>query len=136
MIDLTKVYKEIWRNLSNLSSCQILDYIPYGYKNFPYAYIGGLYTNDDSTKNAEGLSCELYINIYSAYKGRKEILEIINEINKLMNKDINTEEYSIFIYKGRHTVIQDKDNIGFGTTDNNTYFHAVLIYEVKVYENK
>ena len=114
MIDLTKVYKEIWRNLSNLSSCQILDYIPYGYKNFPYAYIGGLYTNDDSTKNAEGLSCELYINIYSAYKGRKEILEIINEINKLMNKD----------------------NIGFGTTDNNTYFHAVLIYEVKVYENK
>ena len=125
MIDLTVIHKQIWSKLSK-ASCKVLDYVPFGSKDFPYAYLGGLYTNDDNTKNTEGLSCELYINVYSAYRGRKEILEMINEINNLMNQDMSTDEYSIFMRQGKHSIIQDVDK------DKNSYYHAVLIYEVNI----
>ena len=125
MIDLTVIHKQIWSKLSK-ASCKVLDYVPFGSKDFPYAYLGGLYTNDDNTKNTEGLSCELYINVYSAYKGRKEILEIINKVNESMNKSMSNDEYSIFVRQGRHSVIQDVDR------DKNNYYHAVLIYEINI----
>ena len=130
MIDLTVIHKQIWSKLSK-ASCKVLDYVPFGSKDFPYAYLGGLYTNDDNTKNTEGLSCELYINVYSAYKGRKEILGIVNEIDEIMSQDMSTEEYTVYIKKGRHAITQDKDKLGW-TTDNNVYFHAVLIYEINI----
>lgn len=134
MINLTEVYKIIWTTLSKVS-CKLLDYIPYGFSDFPYAYIGGLHINDDNTKNTEGLSCELYVNVFSAYKGRKEILELVNEIDQLMGQDISTEEYTIFIRKGRHAITQDTDKMGWNT-DNNIYFHAVLIYDININNNK
>lgn len=125
MIDLSKAYQIIWGNISKLNY-NVVDYIPYNSISYPYIQIGGLYTNDDNTKNTEGLSCELYINVYSAYKGRKEILEMINEINNLMNQDMSTDEYSIFMRQGKHSIIQDVDK------DKNSYYHAVLIYEVNI----
>lgn len=125
MIDLSKVYQIIWGNISKLKY-DVVDYIPYDSILYPYVQVGGLYTNDDNTKNTEGLSCELYINVYSAYKGRKEILEIINKVNESMNKSMSNDEYSIFVRQGRHSVIQDVDR------DKNNYYHAVLIYEINI----
>lgn len=125
MIDLSKVYQIIWGNISKLKY-DVVDYIPYDSISYPYVQVGGLYTNDDNTKNTEGLSCELYINVYSAYKGRKEILEIINKVNESMNKSMSNDEYSIFVRQGRHSVIQDVDR------DKNNYYHAVLIYEINI----
>lgn len=130
MIDLSKVYQIIWGNISKLKY-DVVDYIPYDSISYPYVQVGGLYTNDDNTKNTEGLSCELYINVYSAYKGRKEIIGIVNEIDEIMSQDMSTEEYTVYIKKGRHAITQDKDKLGW-TTDNNVYFHAVLIYEINI----
>lgn len=131
MIDLVDVYKMIWSNMSQLS-CPLFDYVPYGSDNYPYAYIGGLYTREDNTKNTEGISCELYVNIYSAYKGRKEILELMNEIDGLMSKDMSDDEYTVFVHRGRHTVMQKQEQLGMGVTDNNIFYHAVLIYDIEV----
>ena len=125
MIDVSKVYQIIWGNISKLKY-DVVDYIPYDSISYPYVQVGGLYTNDDNTKNTEGLSCELYINVYSAYKGRKEILEIINKVNESMNKSMSNDEYSIFVRQGRHSDIQDVDR------DKNNYYHAVLIYEINI----
>ena len=133
MIDIGKIYKEIWSNISSLSY-NVVDYVPYDLP-YPYIQLGGLYTNDDNTKNTEGLSCELYVNVYSAYKGRKEILEIINNVNEIMNQDMSTDEYSIFVRQGKHAITQKKDSNGWGKTDHDMYFHAVLIYEINITKN-
>ena len=135
MIDLTDIHKIIWSNLETLS-CDLFDYVPYGLTDFPYAYIGGLYTRDNDTKNTDGLSCELYINIISAYKGRKEVLQLMNEVNQLMDQDMSTDKYSVFVRQGRHVVTQEKDEVGWGKNDNNTFYHAVLIFDIDIHENK
>lgn len=131
MINLTDVYKIVYTRLDKIS-CNLYDYVPYGLLDFPYVYIGGLYNRDNSVKNNEELSCELYINVISAYRGRKEILDIMNEIINLMNQDMSTNEYSIVAKQGRHTVSQIRDNVGWGKSDNNTFYHAVLIYEINI----
>lgn len=131
MIDLTAVYKLIWDKLSKLS-CNIYDYVPYGLLDFPYAYVGGFYTKEDNTKNTEGISCELYINVISAYRGRKEILELMNQVNEIMNQDFSDEEYTIFIKQGRHAIAQEKDEVGWGKNDNNVFYHAVLVFDIEI----
>lgn len=131
MIDLTAVYKLIWDKLSKLS-CNIYDYVPYGLLDFPYAYVGGFYTKEDNTKNTEGISCELYINIISAYRGRKEILELMNQVNNIMSQDFSNDKYTIFIKQGRHAIAQEKDEVGWGKNDNNAFFHAVLVFDIDV----
>ena len=135
MIDLTAVYKLIWDKLSKLS-CNIYDYVPYGQLNFPFAYVGGFYTKDDNTKNTEGISCELYINIISAYRGRKEVLELMDQVNNIMSQDFSNDEYTIFIKQGRHAISQEKDEVGWGKNDNNIFYHAVLVFDIEVKKNK
>lgn len=133
MIDLTAVYKLVWDKLDKLS-CNIYDYIPYGLLDFPYAYIGGLYTREDNTKDTEGISCELYVNIISAYRGRTEVLGLMNEVNSLMKQDLSNEEYTIFVRQGRHTTMKEKDEVGWGKNDNNVFYHAVLIFDIEVHK--
>ena len=130
MIDLTAVYKLVWDKLNEPKklSCDVYDYVPYGELNFPYAYLGGFYTKEDNTKNTEGISCELYINIISAYRGRKEIHDI-------MAQDINSKDYTIFIKQGRHAISQEKDEVGWGKNDNNAFFHAVLVFDIDIKKN-
>lgn len=135
MINTVDIYKIVWDNLEALS-CDTFDYVPYGLTDFPYAYIGGLYTRDNDTKNTDGLSCELYINIISAYRGRKEVLELMDEVNQLMEHDMSTSEYSIFVRQGRHAVTLEKDEVGWGKNDNNAFYHAVLIFDINVNEIK
>ena len=131
MIDLTAVYKLIWDKLSKLS-CNIYDYVPYGLLDFPYAYVGGFYTKEDNTKNTDGISCELYVNTISAYRGRKETLELMNQVNEIMSQDFSNDEYTIFIKQGRHAIAQEKDEVGWGKNDNNVFFHAVLVFDIEV----
>jgi hypothetical protein len=134
MIDLTAVHKLIWDKLSKLS-CNIYDYVPYGLLDFPYAYVGGFYTKEDNTKNTEGISCELYINIISAYRGRKEILELMNQVNNIMSQDFSNDKYTIFIKQGRHAISQEKDEVGWGKNDNNVFYHAVLVFDIEIKKN-
>ena len=138
MIDLTAVYKLVWDKLNEPKklSCDVYDYVPYGELNFPYAYLGGFYTKEDNTKNTEGISCELYVNIISAYRGRKEILELMNQVNNIMNQDINSKDYTVFIKQGRHAIELKKDEVGWGKNDNNAFFHAVLVFDIEVKKNK
>lgn len=133
MIDLTAVYKLVWSKLSELS-CSIYDYIPYGQLDFPYAYIGGFYTKEDNTKNTEGISCELYVNIISAHRGRGELLGLMNQVNSLMKQDLSDEEYTIFVRQGRHTTMKEKDEVGWGKNDNNVFYHAVMVFDIEVHK--
>ena len=135
MINITDIYQIVWKNLEKVS-CDCFDYVPYGLTDFPYVYMGGLYTRDNDTKNTDGLSCELYINIISAYRGRKEVLELMDEVNKLMENDMSTKKYSIFARQGRHVVELKKDEVGWGKNDNNAFYHAVLIFDIEIHEIK
>ena len=78
------------------------------------------------------ISCELYVNVVSAYRGRKEVLDLIDEVNELMKNDMSTDDYFIYVRQGRHAVMQKKDEVGWGKNDNNVFYHAALNYDIYI----
>ena len=76
-MDLLEVQRIIYERISLLNYTIVDDFAIYQQANTPYIQISDLYINDDNTKNTEGMVVEQYISVYSSYKGKKEILEII-----------------------------------------------------------
>lgn len=132
MINIVELQQAIWNKL-NESDRTIVDYIEYNQIDPPYVRIGDLYVDDNSVKNAKGLRCEQFINIYSIYSGKKELLEIIDEINDLM-LDLQIEGYYVYVKRGTQTVMLDTDRKTiFSNRDSQVkYYHALLKYEIYI----
>ena len=132
MINIVELQQAIWNQLSN-SAYTVVDYIEYNSIEPPYVQIGNLYVDDNSVKNAKGLRCEQYINIYSIYKGKKELLEIIDEINDLM-LDLQIDGMYVYVKRGTQTVMLDTDRKTiFSNRDSQVkYYHALLKYEIYI----
>lgn len=132
MINIVELQQAIWNQLSN-STYTVVDYIEYNSIEPPYVQMGNLYVDDNSVKNAKGLRCEQYINIYSIYKGKKELLEIIDEINDLM-LDLQIEGFYVYVKRGTQTVMLDTDRKTiFSNRDSQVkYYHALLKYEIYI----
>ena len=67
-----------------------------------------------------------YINIYSAYAGKKEILEISQAVSEVMKDKKVYEEYTIYIKEDRKTIMLDMDK------NDNRFYHAVLIFNLHI----
>lgn len=132
MINIVELQQAIWNKL-NESNRTIVDYIEYNQIDPPYVRIGDLYIDDNSVKNAKGLRCEQFINIYSIYSGKKELLEIIDEINDLM-LDLQIEGFYVYVKRGTQTVMLDTDRKTiFSNRDSQVkYYHALLKYEIYI----
>lgn len=125
-MDLLEVQRIIYERISLLNYTIVDDFAIYQQANTPYIQISDLYINDDNTKNTEGMVVEQYISVYSSYKGKKEILEITQQINEIMKDRVTNEDYSIYIEKDRRTIMLDFDNNG------NKFYHAVLIFRLYI----
>lgn len=128
MINILEVQQAIWEQLSN-SQYVVVDYVDYNTVEPPYVQLGELYIDDDSVKNREGLRCEQYINLYSTYDGKKELLEMIEEINELMlGLDIG------YVSRGSQSVmlILDRKNTYENRDSQVKYYHALLKYEIYI----
>lgn len=128
MIDLIKIQKFIFDRISQLDYTVVDDFAIYEQAKTPYIQLSNLYIDNDNTKNTEGMVIEQYINVYSSYKGKKEILEITQEISSVMNgkASITDEEYSIYIEEDTKTIMLDFDENG------NRFYHAVLIFKIHI----
>lgn len=126
MIDLIKVQKFIFDRISQLSYTIVDDFAIYEQAKTPYIQLSNLYIDNDNTKNTEGMVIQQYINVYSRYKGKKEILQIAQAISSVMNGKAKIEEYSVYIEEDTKTIMLDFDNNG------NIFYHSVMIFKIHI----
>ena len=126
MIDLIKVQKLVYDRLSTLEYPVVDEFTLYQEVEPPFIQLGSLYINDTNTKNSEHMVVQQYINIYSAYAGKKEILEISQAVSEVMKDKMVYEEYTIYIKEDRKTIMLDMDK------NDNRFYHAVLIFNLHI----
>ena len=126
MIDLIQVQKLVYDRLSTLEYPVVDEFTLYQEVEPPYIQLGSLYISDNNTKNSEHMVVQQYINIYSAYAGKKEILEISQAVSEVMKDKMVYEEYTIYIKEDRKTIILDMDK------NDNRFYHAVLIFNLHI----
>ena len=134
MINLIQVQQAVWNNLTTIPYT-VVDYIEFDSIEPPFIQLGKIYIDDESVKNNEGIKCQQYINIYSNYSGKKELLEMVDAVSEKMTA-LSIEGYAVYVKQGTTTVMIDKDKFSsiFPRTDrnNNKFYHAVLKFDIHI----
>ena len=134
MINLIQVQQAVWDNLTTIPYT-VVDYIDFDSIEPPFIQLGKIYIDDESVKNNEGIKCQQYINIYSNYSGKRELLEMVDAVSEKMTA-LSIEGYAVYVKQGTTTVMIDKDKFSsiFQRTDrnNNKFYHAVLKFDIHI----
>ena len=134
MINLIQVQQAVWNNLTTIPYT-VVDYIDFDSIEPPFIQLGKIYIDDESVKNNEGIKYQQYINIYSNYSGKKELLEMVDAVSEKMTA-LSIEGYAVYVKQGTTTVMIDKDKFSsiFQRTDrnNNKFYHAVLKFNIHI----
>mgnify|MGYP003481419840 FL=1 len=134
MINLIQVQQAVWNNLTTIPYT-VVDYIDFDSIEPPFIQLGKIYIDDESVKNNEGIKCQQYINIYSNYSGKRELLEMVDAVSEKMTA-LSIEGYAVYVKQGTTTVMIDKDKFSsiFQRTDrnNNKFYHAVLKFDIHI----
>ena len=135
MINFIKVQEAIWEAVNTITKYPVLDYVEFDSINPPIIRLGNLYFDDNSVKNNEGIKVQQYINIYSTYSGKKEAIEMMDEVNRAM-KTVAIDGHDVRVKQGNLRLYIDKDRTGsiFQRMDrnNNKFYHAVLVYDIYI----
>ena len=135
MINFIKVQEAIWEAVNTITKYPVLDYVEFDSINPPIIRLGKLYFDDNSVKNNEGIKAQQYINIYSTYSGKKEAIEMMDEVNRAM-KTVAIDGHQVDVKQGNLRLYVDKDRTGsiFQRMDrnNNKFYHAVLVYDIYI----
>ena len=135
MINFIKVQEAIWEAMNTITKYPVLDYVEFDSINPPIIRLGNLYFDDNSVKNNEGIKAQQYINIYSTYSGKKEAIEMMDEVNRAM-KTVAIDGHDVRVKQGNLRLYIDKDRTGsiFQRMDrnNNKFYHAVLVYDIYI----
>lgn len=141
MIKLSKVYEQIFKRINalgeNNDNLHVYDELRDDAK-WPFIRIDYSYNRDKSGKNYDGTTYYQYIHVFSVYKGRKEVLEIVDKINEALSEPIVTEDFIAMPYIERNEIANRSDTIGgqkTGYNTNETYRHAILVYKYIIYDN-
>ena len=134
MVNLIGIQQAVWNNLTTIPYT-VVDYIDFDSIEPPFIQLGKIYIDDESVKNNEGIKCQQYINIYSNYSGKKELLEMVDAVSEKMTA-LSIEGYAVYVKQGTTTVMIDKDKFSsiFQRTDrnNNKFYHAVLKFDIHI----
>ena len=135
MINFIDIQEAIWRAMTTITKYPVLDYVEFDSVNPPIIRLGNIYFDDNSVKNNEGIKVQQYVNIYSTYSGKKEAIEMMDEVDKAM-KSLTIEGHEVRVKQGNLRVYVDKDRTGsiFQRMDrnNNKFYHAVLVYDIYI----
>ena len=135
LINFIKVQEAIWEAMNTITKYPVLDYVEFDSINPPIIRLGNLYFDDNSVKNNEGIKAQQYINIYSTYSGKKEAIEMMDEVNRAM-KTVTIDGHDVRVKQGNLRLYIDKDRTGsiFQRMDrnNNKFYHAVLVYDIYI----
>ena len=135
MINFIDIQEAIWNTISTITKYPVLDYVEFDSVNPPIIRLGNIYFDDNSVKNNEGIKVQQYVNIYSTYSGKKEAIEMMDEVDKAM-KSLTIDGHEVRVKQGNLRVYVDKDRTGsiFQRMDrnNNKFYHAVLVYDIYI----
>lgn len=135
MINFIDIQGAIWNAISTITKYPVLDYVEFDSVNPPIIRLGNIYFDDNSVKNNEGIKVQQYVNIYSTYSGKKEAIEMMDEVDKAM-KSLTIDGHDVRVKQGNLRVYVDKDRTGsiFQRMDrnNNKFYHAVLVYDIYI----
>ena len=111
-IDSSEEFKKI--------SNGIYDFVPEKTKT-PYATFGQILSKEETTKTDNGEALQFIIEIWSESKGRKEVVQILTEIEKALEKEITLDTASVIEQKVTNRDVVE-EALGF--------YHATL--EIKI----
>ena len=135
MINFIDIQEAIWNTISTITKYPVLDYVEFDSVNPPIIRLGNIYFDDNSVKNNEGIKVQQYVNIYSTYSGKKEAIEMMDEVDKAM-KSLTIDGHEVRVKQGNLRIYVDKDRTGsiFQRMDrnNNKFYHAVLVYDIYI----
>ena len=135
MINFIDIQEAIWNAISTITKYPVLDYVEFDSVNPPIIRLGNIYFDDNSVKNNEGIKVQQYVNIYSTYSGKKEAIEMMDEVDKAM-KSLTIDGHDVRVKQGNLRIYVDKDRTGsiFQRMDrnNNKFYHGVLVYDIYI----
>ena len=85
MINYLDIQEAIWKAVSSIQWYPVVDYIEFDEMEPPFIRLGNLYFDDNGVKNGEGVKAQQYVNIYSTYSGKKEIIQMMDEVNRVID---------------------------------------------------
>lgn len=129
-MNLSDIQKLIYERMSQLRYPVLDSYSLYDEAEPPYIILSDLELIENNTKTTNGIVAQQYISIHSTYKGKKEILDIIQEVSEVMNFNID----SIYTKQGKTTIMSDSDNKGLFASDKkyDKSYHAVMIFKIYI----
>ena len=150
MINYLDIQEAVWNAVSSINKYTVVDYIEFDEIEPPFIRLGNLYFDDNSVKNGEGVKAQQYINIYSTYSGKREILEMMDEVNRSMvniknidiahidsNMNVAVERHDVHVKKGHISINLAKDQLGSihlrMDKNNNKFYHAVMVFDIYIY---
>jgi hypothetical protein len=77
-----------------------------------------------------------YIHVFSTYRGRKEVLEMTDDVIAALSEKIETDEFVAYPYLERNEIITESDNVGGivrGYNVNESYRHSIIVYKYIIY---
>ena len=136
MINYLDIQEAIWKTVSSIQWYPVVDYIEFNEMEPPFIRLGNLYFDDNGVKNGEGVKAQQYVNIYSTYSGKKEIIQMMDEVNRVMD-NINIEGHQVRIKKGHMSLSLAKDQLGSihlrMDKNNNKFYRAVMVFDIYIY---
>lgn len=118
-----ELQEKLYALLSTLSY-PVYDDVPKNAK-CPYIKLGTNRGNDNSNKTNLAYKDYQYIDVFSEYRGKKEVMQIMKQVNDLLqNKTITLENMQAFLYLSSSEILEQKDAEG-------KYYHGILIYRIE-----
>ena len=150
MINYLDIQEAIWNAVSSIQWYPVVDYIEFGEMEPPFIRLGNLYFDDNGVKNGEGVKAQQYVNIYSTYSGKKEILEMMDEVSRSManiknidityidnNMNMTVKRHNVHVKRGHISINLAKDQLGSihlrMDKNNNKFYHAVMVFDIYIY---
>ena len=150
MINYLDIQEAVWNAISSINKYTVVDYIGFDEIEPPFIRLGNLYFDDNSVKTGEGIKAQQYVNIYSTYSGKKEILEMMDEVNRSIaniknidiahidnDMNITVEKHDVYVKRGHISINLAKDQLGSihlrMDKNNNKFYHAVMVFDIYIY---
>ena len=150
MINYLDIQEAVWNAISSINKYTVVDYIGFDEIEPRFIRLGTLYFDDNSVKNSEGVKAQQYINIYSTYSGKKEILEMMDEVSRSManiknidityidnNMNMTVKRHDVHVKRGHISINLAKDQLGSihlrMDKNNNKFYHAVMVFDIYIY---
>lgn len=133
-MNLADIQKLIYEKMTQLRYPVLDDYALYDAAEPPYVILSDLDFSEDNTKNTDGMVVKFTAHVFSTYQGKKEILDIVQEVGEVMNFTTKINDNIIYTKQGKTTVMGETSNQGLFVSDRkyDKFYHAVMIFKIYI----